>query len=129
MNYEESKKKNKKDLGIYIHIPFCRHKCDYCDFVSYEKQEEKINKYVSCLETEIREAGKQNKVDKQKGEDEEICIKTIYIGGGTPSYIDENLIGNILKTLRETFLIYENAEITIEINPRNSYRGENSLLC
>lgn len=97
-----------KKLGIYIHIPFCKRKCHYCDFISFSGKEKLIEKYINSLKEEIR---------KYKINKEEYLIETIYFGGGTPSVIDSSYIIEIIKTLREKFNISKNAEITIEINP------------
>ena len=97
-----------KELGIYIHIPFCKRKCIYCDFISFQGKEEKITKYIDTLLEEI------NRCDLNK---EEYLVKTIYIGGGTPSYIDSKNIKEILNVLRKKFNVFSNAEITIEVNP------------
>ena len=97
-------------LGIYIHIPFCKQKCYYCDFVSFSKNEDKIEKYIEALKKEIKEESK--KIDKEK-----YIIDTIYIGGGTPSYIDERYISQIVYEIRENYNIEKEIEITIEVNP------------
>jgi len=97
-----------KKLGLYIHIPFCKRKCHYCDFISFSGKQELIDKYIKSLKQEIN----NYKIGK-----EEYLIETIYFGGGTPSYIDSSYIIEIIKTLREKFNISENAEVTIEINP------------
>ena len=97
-----------KDFSIYIHIPFCISKCKYCDFNSYSNIDEYIDKYIECLKKEI-EIVNINK-------DEYIC-RSIYIGGGTPSYIDSKYIVEILKIVYEKYNIDKNAEITIEVNP------------
>ena len=97
-----------KEIGIYIHIPFCKSKCIYCDFNSFAKKDYYIEEYINAVIKEIEEYGKQNK---------EVLIKTIYIGGGTPSYISENYIKEILEAIKNNFKILSNAEITIEINP------------
>ena len=97
-------------LGIYIHIPFCKQKCYYCDFVSFSKNEDKIEKYIEALKKEIKEESK--KIDKEK-----YIIDTIYIGGGTPSYIDEIYISKIVYEIRENYNIEKEIEITIEVNP------------
>jgi len=97
-----------KKLGLYIHIPFCKRKCHYCDFISFSGKQELIDKYIKSLKQEIN----NYKIGK-----EEYLIETIYFGGGTPSYIDSSYIIEIIKTLREKFNISKNAEITIEINP------------
>lgn len=93
---------NKKEIGLYIHIPFCKHKCDYCDFVSFANKEELIEKYIQALITEI----KQEHLETYR-------IKTIYIGGGTPSVIDSKYITEILNAINTKYA----KEITIEVNP------------
>lgn len=93
-----------KELGIYIHIPFCVRKCFYCDFVSYAKKESVQKKYIEALQKEILNWKKSNK---------DVKIKTIYIGGGTPSSIDSKFITEILNLIN----IKNAEEITIEVNP------------
>lgn len=94
------------NTGIYIHIPFCQKKCKYCDFISFDNCNMELQeKYIQSLMKEI---------DNSKIKNE---IKTIYIGGGTPSILDEKYIEEVLKNVRENFKIDDNAEITIEVNP------------
>lgn len=95
-----------RDLGIYIHIPFCKKKCNYCDFISFSCYGEKQNKYFEVLKKEIEE----RKIDNRD-------ISTIYFGGGTPSFPDSKYIVETLKTIRENYNIKQDCEITIEINP------------
>lgn len=97
-----------KELGFYLHIPFCKSKCIYCDFNSFAQKDDCIESYIKAVKKEIEEYAKQNK---------DVLIKTIYIGGGTPSYIKEKYIKEIIETIRSNFEIIPNAEITIEINP------------
>ena len=97
-----------KELGFYLHIPFCKSKCIYCDFNSFAQKDDCIEPYIKAVKKEIEEYAKQNK---------DVLIKTIYIGGGTPSYIKEKYIKEIIETIRSNFEIIPNAEITIEINP------------
>ena len=99
-----------KELGIYIHIPFCKQKCYYCDFVSYANKEEKIQEYIECLQKEIE-------MESEKYKNEEYEITTIYIGGGTPSFIDASHIEKIVNTITKNYKLSKNPEITIEINP------------
>ena len=94
----------KNKIGIYVHIPFCKKKCDYCDFISYCGKDDLIEKYVDSIKKEIEHV-------KIKSE-----ITTIYIGGGTPSYIDSKFIVQILKKIKEKN-VAQDAEITIEVNP------------
>lgn len=100
----------KQELGIYIHIPFCAKKCYYCDFVSYPNMKEKQKEYVEALKNEIKSYDLQN-----------YNVTTIYIGGGTPSYIESKYIVEILKNLKNKVKAnetkFENMEITIEVNP------------
>lgn len=100
---------DKNEIGVYIHIPFCMKKCFYCDFVSYANKEDMIEKYIKALEKEIKIKAEENKLLK---------INTIYIGGGTPSFIESKHIVYIINAIKESFNVKENAEITIEVNPR-----------
>ncbi len=97
-----------RDLGIYMHIPFCKRKCAYCDFISFSDKTELIEKYVLALEKEI---------DKCNINKDNYKIKTIYFGGGTPSFIESKYIVEILENAKRKFNISKTAEITIEINP------------
>ena len=106
-----------KNMGIYVHIPFCKHKCNYCDFVSYEGKENLIKDYIECLLYEIKEVGEGNNLDAENGLDELVNVKTIYIGGGTPSIIDSKYIIDIINTIKNSFRMDKQVEITIEINP------------
>ena len=95
-----------KEIGIYIHIPFCKQKCYYCDFISYSNKENRIPIYIQSLKKEIESCKKKNHQ-----------VKTIYIGGGTPSIIDAKYIKEILELLNKKMKMLPNAEITIEMNP------------
>ncbi|NLL92701.1 MAG: oxygen-independent coproporphyrinogen III oxidase [Clostridiales bacterium] len=101
-----------KSMGMYIHIPFCMTKCKYCDFLSFPCDEPTKRIYVDSLKREILAWGN---IYGLGGENRN--ISTIFIGGGTPSYLDSNLIFEIMKCVRNNFYIDENAEITIECNP------------
>ena len=106
-----------KQLGIYIHIPFCKKKCHYCDFISYPNQKEWVKEYMSCLIKEIKQARERKILDITNRLDEPILVTSIYIGGGTPSYVEAKYIEQILKTITKYFQVEEKAEITIEVNP------------
>lgn len=93
-----------------MHIPFCMQKCYYCDFISYANKKEVISNYIDVLKKEITTVG-AGLVSLLTP------ITTIYIGGGTPSYIDSNYIVSIIDTIKKTFKVEEDAEITIEVNP------------
>lgn len=106
-----------KEIGLYIHIPFCKQKCYYCDFTSYANKEELVERYIKCLKKEILQYANENKIMSEHGLEERYVIKTIYIGGGTPSAIDEMYIINVLDTIKDNFKMRDNVEITIEVNP------------
>lgn len=106
-----------REIGIYVHIPFCKQKCYYCDFKSYANKEELIEKYIKWLKYEIKEVGEGNKLDYENDFDELVTVKTIYIGGGTPSYLDSKYIKEIIEEIRENFKLADKVEITIEVNP------------
>ena len=95
-----------ENFGIYIHIPFCKKKCKYCDFISFSCYAEKENEYVDSL---LKEIENYESIEKE--------VSTIYIGGGTPSIIDSKNIIKILEKIRLKFNVKSDAEITIEINP------------
>lgn len=96
-----------REIGLYVHIPFCKQKCYYCDFCSYANKLELQEKYIEAV---IQEINNIKNPDEYK-------INTIYIGGGTPSIINPELIKNLLGSIKNKFLISEIAEITIEVNP------------
>lgn len=108
------------EIGVYIHIPFCVKKCDYCDFISYPKKLEKQEEYVKKIIEEIED----NKNILKTNE-----ITTIYIGGGTPSVIDPNLIKKILEKIYEISNIKNKnkIEITIEVNPGTTTKNNLQL--
>ncbi len=94
--------------GIYLHVPFCKSKCTYCDFASFPKEISKAELYFGCLYRELTARANQ-----LKG----MSFDTVYIGGGTPSYVDEKFITGALKLIKQKFDLANDAEITIEINP------------
>ena len=106
-----------KEIGLYVHMPFCKQKCYYCDFVSYANKYNIVDRYIQCLKKEIIQYANENKIMSKHGLEPKYVIKTIYIGGGTPSSIDELYIINILQKIKENFQIKNDAEITIEVNP------------
>ncbi len=102
--------------GLYIHIPFCKAKCYYCDF--YSVCDEKLQKeYFKKLQNEIRSYGKYGKIKAD----------TIFFGGGTPTYPDEKYIAGVLEEIYKVFDISKNAEITLEANPKTF--SEEKLKC
>lgn len=108
---------NEKEIGLYIHIPFCKQKCYYCDFISFQNKENEIEEYINALKKEITKYALENKIMAEHKLERKYLLKTIYIGGGTPSYIDEKYIIDIMNIIKENFDIKEDAEITIEANP------------
>ena len=99
-------------LGLYLHIPFCVKKCDYCDFYSVTDAA-LMDAYTDALVREIRLYG-----EKAAG----YVTDTVYLGGGTPSYLGEARLCRILRAVCEHFSLAENAEITIECNPESTDR-------
>lgn len=97
-----------KRTGLYIHIPFCMKKCDYCDFLSFPATEQVRNQYVKQLITElqVRSAGLKD-----------CLIDTVFLGGGTPSVLEERQIAEIMNTVQKYFSVDKEPEITMEMNP------------
>ncbi|MGM9979203.1 MAG: radical SAM family heme chaperone HemW [Clostridium sp.] len=93
-----------KKVALYVHIPFCKQKCLYCDFPSYSHKEELMDEYVKALSKEILEKTKEYK------------IESLFIGGGTPSYLSNENLKFLLDTINKLDFI-ENAEKTMECNP------------
>ena len=96
-----------KRLGLYIHIPFCDRICNYCDFTAFQGANSKTKEYVEALKKEIELKGNKN-----------FLIDSIFIGGGTPSFIDGKYIFEILEKVKENFIVLDNIEISIETNPK-----------
>ncbi|MDE6274374.1 MAG: radical SAM family heme chaperone HemW [Clostridiales bacterium] len=94
--------------GIYIHIPFCKHKCTYCDFTSFPDKLGFAEAYMACLYKEIEMRGKQL---------EKMTFDTVYFGGGTPSVVDPKYIYGAMNQIKKCFHLAKNPEITIEMNP------------
>ena len=95
-------------LGIYIHIPFCRSKCDYCDFYSLAGREDRMDDYQKALITHIKEASPQARGWQ---------VDTVYFGGGTPSFYGEKRLRELLRLIAKRFDLAKDAEITVECNP------------
>ena len=101
--------KNKTPLGIYIHVPFCRSKCQYCDFYSLTTKEDRVlDGYQDAVCTHIKEAGALAP---------DYVVDTIYFGGGTPSLFGADGMAAILNAIRKAFRVSSTAEITFEANP------------
>jgi oxygen-independent coproporphyrinogen III oxidase len=98
----------KPNTSIYLHIPFCKHRCAYCDFNTYAGQEDSIPAYVKALINEIEFVGLRA---------EQMNIHTVFFGGGTPSLLSAPQFDSILQALRAAFTFTADAEISIEANP------------
>ncbi len=96
------------NTSIYLHIPFCKHRCAYCDFNTYAGQEDSIPAYVTALINEINFVGHRA---------EQMNIHTVFFGGGTPSLLSAPQFDSILRALRSAFTLTADAEISIEANP------------
>ena len=102
-------RKNKTPLGIYIHVPFCRSKCLYCDFYSLTTKDDRLlDGYLDAICTHIRETGLLAPGYR---------VDTVYFGGGTPSFFGAEGMAVILATIRKAFDVATDAEITFEANP------------
>jgi oxygen-independent coproporphyrinogen-3 oxidase len=106
-------------VGLYIHIPFCRAKCAYCDFNSYSSLGHLFEKYVRALLAEMRWVNSAQQIGAtgscRRGRS--LKVNTIYLGGGTPTVLPLAFLGEVLDACREHFLLAEGVEITVEANP------------
>ena len=100
-----------KSLGLYIHVPFCDGKCNYCDFYSFKAAENEINNYTNVLIEQIRSWGL--KLNNS-------LVDTIYFGGGTPSLLGTERLSIIMDAIRKCFKIAQECEITLEANPTSA---------
>lgn len=101
--------------GIYVHIPFCKQKCRYCDFTSFPDKIGFAESYMTCLYHEMAMRGEELK---------DYNFDTLYIGGGTPSVVDESYIAMLVAAAKKYFKLAKNAEITIEMNPGTVSAGK-----
>ncbi len=97
-----------KTLGIYIHIPFCRSKCDYCDFYSLAGREDRMDDYQKALTAQITESA-----PLARG----YSVNSVYIGGGTPTWYGEKRLSELLRLINKKFKVAKDVEITMEANP------------
>lgn len=95
-------------LGLYIHIPFCRSKCDYCDFYSLAGRENRMDDYQKALLAHMKETGPLTRGYQ---------VDTVYFGGGTPSFYGEKRLRALLSAVGKHFDLSKDAEITVECNP------------
>ncbi|MDE6964658.1 MAG: radical SAM protein, partial [Lachnospiraceae bacterium] len=98
----------KKEISLYIHIPFCVRKCLYCDFLSAPAKEAQISRYVELLIKEIAVRGREYG---------DYRVKTVYIGGGTPSLLSGGCILQIMTQVYRCFEVEKNCEVSLEANP------------
>lgn len=101
----------KTSLGIYIHIPFCKSRCKYCDFLSFKPASPTVDNYITSLKKEISMC--EDISDKY-------LVDSIYLGGGTPSFLDASYIGGLMEKLYEIFDVSETSENSIELNPEST---------
>jgi oxygen-independent coproporphyrinogen-3 oxidase len=94
--------------NLYVHIPFCKHKCGYCDFNAYAGMDRLMPDYVEALERELAQAAAAHSFAR---------LETVYLGGGTPSLLPPALMSRLLGSIRATFDVDPKAEITLEANP------------
>lgn len=111
--------KSLKTLGIYIHIPFCVQKCNYCDFLSAPATKEQQQRYIEALKIEIKQEAPQYK---------DYTAETIFFGGGTPSILDAAQLAECIAVLYEYFSFAKNTEITVETNPGTATRQKLAAL-
>ncbi len=109
-----------KPLGLYIHIPFCRQKCGYCDFYSLSGSDERMDAYCKALIAHLTETAPQAAKHS---------VDTVYFGGGTPSLLGEKRLREILKCIDKRYRVTKDAEITLEANPdsANDWRALRAL--
>ncbi|NLF35371.1 MAG: radical SAM family heme chaperone HemW [Clostridiales bacterium] len=106
-------------LGLYLHIPFCRSKCDYCDFYSLAGQDARMDAYQNALAIHLLRAARATRGCR---------VDTVYLGGGTPSYFGEKRLRLLLRLIQRRFALTRNAEITLEANPDSAdYRSLSRL--
>ncbi len=111
MKINKTAKTERKSLGVYVHVPFCIKKCNYCDFLSYEKIPEEVqNAYFQSL---LREINIYSEIYGNL-----YYVDAIFIGGGTPSLVRESHISDLISAVRSGFSVSGNAEISIESNPK-----------
>lgn len=101
----------RKTLGLYVHIPFCAKKCDYCDFYSLTNAEGRMDSYVQALEKQFGEIAPRT---------QQHVVDTVYFGGGTPSLLGVKRLTRLLKVIQKKYHVAKDAEITLEANPESA---------
>jgi oxygen-independent coproporphyrinogen-3 oxidase len=97
--------------NLYLHIPFCKHKCGYCDFNAYAGMDRLMPDYIDALERELLSARERHPFE---------TLETVYLGGGTPSLLPAQLVTRLLSFIRATFDVADDAEVTLEANPAST---------
>ena len=101
-------RQQKRPLGLYLHIPFCRSKCIYCDFYSLPSAEDQMDRYVSALCRHLKETAPQAAP---------YTVDTVYFGGGTPSYLGGKRLARLMRAIHKHYHVAKDAEVTLEANP------------
>lgn len=119
----------KKEFGLYIHIPFCRQKCFYCDFPSFAGREKKIDRYLQALEQEFALLRQRvHSKDNVKDTERKFAPRTIYIGGGTPTALNAHQLEKLLEIVQKYVTVAKAEEFTVEMNPGTVDREKLLLL-
>lgn len=104
----QKKQCGRQEIELYIHIPFCVRKCNYCDFLSFPASKEVQDRYMEALLTEVAGRSKECR---------DYVVSSIFIGGGTPSIVDAEAIQRLLCTIHSNYTLCKDVEITMEVNP------------
>lgn len=104
--------------SLYIHIPFCRNRCFYCDFTTYVAPKPEVEAYIVSLERELEMLGTETKAS----------LKTVFVGGGTPTYLTTSQLDRVFQALHRNFRLEHNAEVTVEANPGTVSKDKLQLL-
>ncbi len=99
-------------FGIYVHIPFCAHRCGYCDFATWDDRGHLVDRYVAALGREIDAA-----------EDPGRAVTSIFVGGGTPTMLEPDVLAGLVQRLHDRFDVGVDAEVTVECNPETARPG------
>jgi len=108
-----------KKAGIYIHIPFCKRKCTYCNFNTTHFFDDLAARYIESVVREIRYSGELLSDDRKR-----VSVDTIFFGGGTPSIVEAEQLARLIEACRSSFQVADDSEITIEINPSTFARNK-----
>lgn len=117
--FRKSNRQETPSLGLYLHIPFCVHKCDYCDFYSVPGRGKRMDEYLKALQCHLEESAPQAQTYR---------VDTIYFGGGTPSYFGARRLAELLRVLQRLFVVDRACEITVECNPDSMDQESLTLL-